>query len=88
MTDCYLCSLWGTLFSELNHGFSLSVKVKKFGVLQGGVGSNLCNTAVIFDSILKTINDHFVLISKICSPLSLNVLVSFPPLVFETFYLL
>lgn len=51
------------LFSELNHGFSLSVKVNKFGILEGGEGSNLCNTAVIFDYILKTINDHFVLIS-------------------------
>lgn len=51
------------LFSELNHGFSLSVTVNKFGILEGGEGSNLCNTAVIFDYILKTINDHFVLIS-------------------------
>lgn len=33
------------------------------GFLEGGEGSNLCNTAVIFDYILKTINDPFVLIS-------------------------
>lgn len=43
--------------------FSLTVGVNKLGILEGGEGNNLCNTAVIFDYILKTINDHFVLIS-------------------------
>lgn len=43
--------------------FSLTVGVNKFGILEGGEGNYLCNTAVIFDYILKTINEHFVLIS-------------------------
>lgn len=43
--------------------FSLSVGVNKFGILEKGDGNNLCNTAVIFNYILKTINDQFVLIS-------------------------
>lgn len=42
---------------------SLTIGVNKFGVLEGGEGDNLCNTAVTFDHRLKTINDHFVLIS-------------------------
>lgn len=42
--------------------FHFQVKSEKLGYRREE-GSNLCNTAVIFDYILKTINDHFVLIS-------------------------
>ena len=67
MTKCHMSSLCQLLFSELNlffflsFTFSWSQHIWEF--LEGGEGSNLCNTAVIFDYILKTINDHFVLIS-------------------------